>query len=103
METLTQRRLKWELNCEAESVSRPLERRPSSPGDDDPVASGERVRWRAADHPVQPAALNTLHGVVAKCPSLPDIEDRDDMRMVQPRGRASLVQEPAPRRPVGGA
>ena len=55
-----------------------------------------------ADHPVQPATLNTLHGVVAKRPSLPDIEDRNDMRMVQPRGRASLVQEPAPRRRVGG-
>ena len=53
------------------------------------------------EHAVQPAALDPLHGVVAEAADLADVEDRHDVRVVQPGGGAGFVQEPPAGRRVG--
>ena len=66
------------------------------------AASAARGRRPAAaemaDHAIQPAPLDPLHGVVAQAADLADVEDRHDVGVVQPGGGAGLVQEPPARR-----
>jgi hypothetical protein len=53
------------------------------------------------EHSIEPAPLDSLHGVITKPADLSDVEDRHDVRVVQPGGGASLVQEPATGRGIG--
>ena len=97
----TQSRPNRELNDD-EPGPRPS--RPSPTGRDpaEPLAGADRPgAAEVADHAVQPAPLDPLHGVVAQAADLADVEDRHDVRVVQPGGRPGLVQEPPPRRGVG--
>src|SRR5262245_54421491 len=55
-----------------------------------------------ADYPIESAALDSLHGVVAKSPCLADIEDWYNVGMMQARRGPGFVQEPAACRWVGG-
>jgi hypothetical protein len=54
-----------------------------------------------ADHPVEPTSFDPLHRIVAEAADLADVEDRHDVRVVQTRGGAGLVQEPATAGRVG--
>jgi hypothetical protein len=51
-----------------------------------------------ADDSIEPAPLDSLHGVVAQPTDLADIENRHDMGVMQSGGGAGLVQEAAARR-----
>ena len=56
---------------------------------------GRAVAAEVAEHAVEPAPLDPLHRVVAEAADLADVEDRDDVRVVQPGGGPRLVQEPS--------
>ena len=82
----------------------PLARKLGSPRAGKGLAAARGHLARAAEvleHAVQPAPLDPLHGVVAQPADLADVEDRHDVRVVQPGGGAGLVQEPPPGRRVG--
>ncbi len=62
---------------------------------------GRPVAAEVAEHAVEPAPLDPLHRVVAQAADLADVEDRHDVRVVQPGGGPRLVEEPPPARRVG--
>ena len=66
------------------------------------TGGGRAVPAQVPDHPVEPAPLDPLHRVVAESAHLADVEDRDDVRVVQPGGGPRLVEEPPPAVRIGG-
>ena len=53
-----------------------------------------RSRRSSSQHLVEPLPLDELHGVVVDPVGRPDVEHRDDVRVVQPGGAAGLAAEP---------
>ena len=61
-----------------------------------PARGGRRAgAAEMAEHAIQPASLDPLHGVIAQPADLADVEDRHDVGVVQPGGGAGLVQRTA--------